>query len=129
MSNFFFAHNLNDFASENNFTCLVKTGILSKNELLIELNDNLLFPAGFGFNYDALFDCLRDFHWIEEYSIVIKHSDVPSIGIHDLKSYLEVLDYAILDWKPGEQHSLIVVFPSSVQEYIESIYTNSIQDG
>jgi len=95
------------------------SGINSKDELLKQYNEKLLFPY-FGFNWDALFDMLRDFHWIKEEKVVLVHDDLPKLTESDLKIYLEVLAYSVKDWKEGEEHSLEVVFPKSVKDLMKS---------
>jgi RNAse (barnase) inhibitor barstar len=54
--------------------CIVAhiSNINSKEELLKELNIKLKFPY-FGFNWDALYDLLRDFHWIDQKGIILVH--------------------------------------------------------
>lgn len=78
--------------------------------LLRAVADALSFPAYFGENWNALFDCLRDFHWTDKRSIVLVHEDVPQIPGDELKVYLEVLRDSVADWKPDEPHELVVVF-------------------
>jgi hypothetical protein len=72
--------------------------------------DALCFPTYFGENWNALFDCLRDFHWVDKRRIVLVHDDVPDIPADDLRVYLEILRDAVTDWRAGEPHELVVVF-------------------
>ncbi len=59
--------NNNEFNnSAKAFIAILPFGINNKNELLDELKKKLMFPEYFGFNWDALSDCLKDFHWIKE---------------------------------------------------------------
>ncbi|MBC7908233.1 MAG: barstar family protein [Rhodospirillaceae bacterium] len=81
----------------------------------------LWFPGYFGFNWDALYDCLRDFNWIKEREIVLVHEGLPTIPDNDLKLYLEVLRDSVVDWKPDESHALKVVFPEGDRKIISKI--------
>jgi hypothetical protein len=42
------------------------SNVHNKEELLRQLFIKLRFPDYFGFNWDALYDCLRDFDWLEQ---------------------------------------------------------------
>ena len=87
------------------------SGVTGKEELFKQLRNKLNLPDYFGFNWDALFDCLRDFHWIEQQKIALVHDDLPKLIENELKIYLEILIDSINDWKEGEKHNLEVVFP------------------
>jgi RNAse (barnase) inhibitor barstar len=92
-----------------------------KKELLIQLSDKLSFPSFFGFNWDALFDVLRDFSWIEQKTIVLIHDDMPQLKEQEMKIYLEILADAAQDWKKGENHDLEIIFPESDKTKIQQI--------
>jgi len=95
------------------------SGISIKDELFKQLSVKLEIPEYFGHNWDALSDCLRDFHWIEQRRIILVHDECPRLDEHELSTYLQVLFEAVQDWKEGEEHSLEVVFPESVRSVIE----------
>lgn len=82
-------------------------------ELLKSLCYALWFPGYFGFNWDALFECLRDFDWIPYKTIVLVHSDLPNLSDRDLKIYLEILRDSVLDWDGDNDHELEVFFRTS----------------
>ena len=91
---------------------------------LFELFYQLLtLPGYFGFNWNALFDCLRDFHWVSQGRVVIVHDTFPALPQSEMKTYLEVLRDAVLDWKPGETHSLEVVFDENDRARVEALMT------
>ena len=81
----------------------------------------LNLPGYFGLNWDALYDCLRDFHWIEQHKIVIIHDQFPLLKQSDAAMYLSVLHDTVLDWKSGEEHSLEVIFDAHDHENIRSL--------
>jgi len=93
--------------------------VKGENELFKQLSDKLLFPNYFGFNWDALFECLRDFHWIEQQRIILVHDDLPELIEKELKIYLEILIDSIQDWQEGEDHSFEVVFSASDKDSIQ----------
>lgn len=84
-------------------------------DLLQGVADALSFPAYFGRNWSALYDCLRDFHWTEKRNVFLVHSDLPQLDGRDLKAYLEVLRDAVEDWGPGESHAFTVIFDRSIE--------------
>ena len=126
---FEFTESSNYKASADSFVLQIPLGIQSKMELLAALSNTGKFPSYFGKNWDALFDCLRDFSWISQKQIVILHSDLPLSGnAQECQIYLETLQTSIKDWAdrptqsqlPSESrsiinHKLIVVFPIANQ--------------
>lgn len=90
-------------------------------ELLKSLYYLLWFPGYFGFNWDALYDCLRDLGWIPCHKIVLVHEALPSLPEEDLKVYLEVLRDSALDWGGGQEHGLEVFFRSADKRRVEKL--------
>lgn len=115
---------LNNPHSLNSDTAFVAhlSDINSENELLKQLNKQLKFPEYFGFNWNALYDCLRDFHWIEEHKIILVHDNDLSLSDPDFSIYLQILFDSVEDWKEGEEHTLEVVFPESMRDLIQQYY-------
>lgn len=108
---------LDDYVAE------IPAGLTTTQSLLQVLYDALKLPGYFGFNWNALSDCLRDFHWLKHHRVVLRHADLPAIPTTDLRAYLEVLTEAEESWRPGEEHSLRVVFPTATQRDIARILT------
>jgi len=90
-------------------------------ELITSLYYSLWFPGYFGFNWDALHDCLRDLEWIPYQKIVLIHRVTPNIPEKDLKIYLSVLRDAVLDLRERKGHELEVFFKKEDQEAIECL--------
>jgi RNAse (barnase) inhibitor barstar len=84
-------------------------------DLLQGVADVLSFPSYFGRNWNALYDCLRDFHWTEKKNIFLIHSELPQLMERDLKIYLEILRDAAADWKSDEPHAFGVIFDKPVE--------------
>jgi len=81
----------------------------------------LWLPGYFGFNWDGLFDCLRDLRWIPCKKIVLVHASIPKLSKKDLRVYLEVLRDSILDWQNDEEHELEVVFRTADKATLEEL--------
>lgn len=84
--------------------------ILTKNQLFKELKEKLLFPDYFGFNWDALYDCLNDLSWIKQKRIIINHNQILDLDKNDLKVYLEILNESITNWKRDGERFIEVKF-------------------
>ena len=84
--------------------------IYKTEHLLQALYQLLWLPGYFGFNWDALDDCLTDLSWIQEKRVVLEHAGLPNIPEADLKIYLEILRDSVLDWKDEDDHCFEVVF-------------------
>jgi len=92
----------------------VKSGIRSKQRLLAILADKLRFPGYFGWNWDALEECLGDLSWLPPGErVAIVHEDLPfGAGGDNRGIYLSIL--AAAGAAERADHPLAVVFPASV---------------
>ncbi|WP_083489930.1 barstar family protein [Stenotrophomonas ginsengisoli] len=93
--------------------------ISSSDELLRAFYYSLWLPGYFGFNWDALYDCLRDLEWIPQRKVVLVHRGLPKIPQGELKIYLEVLRDAALSWEGENAHDIEVFFDASDQSTVE----------
>ncbi|MCO6524608.1 MAG: barstar family protein [Candidatus Schmidhempelia sp.] len=103
------------------FFARVDPTIANTEELVKSLYYLLWFPGYFGFNWNALEDCLNDFNWISEEKIVIVHDVIPQLPDDDLKIYLDILNTAIYDWQEDGQHQLEVVFQEKDKALISKL--------
>ncbi|WP_216364365.1 barstar family protein [Pantoea coffeiphila] len=110
------------YSSSEAFLARVDPAIVDADELLRSLYYLLWFPGYFGFNWNSLYDCLRDLNWIIEKKVVIVHESLPCIPDSDLCIYLGVLKDSILDWKDDETHQLEVFFHEKDKEMIEKLF-------
>ncbi len=106
------------------FIAKVPTGISDRKAFLEVMRMILQFPVYFGNNWDALADFLRDLSWIQQRRVVILHDDIPPLDSSSISTYLDVLADCVRDWKPGEDHELVVVFPSGARDAISKIVRN-----
>lgn len=108
-------------SSPNDYIAKVPAGISSTEDLFQTLYNVLELPGYFGFNWNALSDCLRDFHWINSYKIIIQHEDLPALKPQDLYLYLEILHEAKTDWKHSKEHLLTITFPTKFKNRVLNI--------
>jgi hypothetical protein len=82
---------------------------------LFEWYFETLSPPFFGRNWSALNDILNDLEWIKDYEIWLVHTSFPLSNLEDMKIYLQIINGAAANWKPGEAHQLKVVFPKELE--------------
>jgi len=107
-------------SDENSFVAIIPKEISSKRELHNALDTALNFPEYYGSNWDALDECLRDFEWISQQSVILIHQDLPTLDQLSMTIYLDILLYAIAKWYESEKHKFKVMFPEDYRKQIES---------
>ena len=98
-------------------------------QLMNEIYVKLKFPPYFGFNWNALDECISDLTWIDTTNIVITHDELPQMCETDQVVYLKILSDAIDLWRCDELHKLTVQFPSNSKDKIEQVVSSVIADG
>jgi RNAse (barnase) inhibitor barstar len=99
-------------ASTNNcFLAHLSSNVRTKKELLTDLSHKVNFPNYYGYNWDALWDCIRDLSWIEENEIILTYESLPDLPDNILKLYFQLLIEATFDWESSSEHSLKIVLP------------------
>jgi RNAse (barnase) inhibitor barstar len=74
----------------------------NKDQMLARIGQAMAFPEWFGYNWDALLDCLADLGWrpAEGYVVILEHCD----GIHgraetDFVQALQVFETVANEWR------------------------------
>ena len=92
-----------------------------KEKLLGVLASSLRFPKYFGWNWDALEECIRDLSWLQDVrQVVIVHEGLPlSPREGRLRTYLGILvDAMALRRAEPDGLQIDVVFPTSAQTIV-----------
>jgi RNAse (barnase) inhibitor barstar len=101
------------------FVVHIPKGIDDKQALLRLLSSKLNFPSYFGFNWDALDECLADLSWLQERSVIIWHEDVPLVSNpFEARRYLKVLNKVLIE--PGNV-PITINFPEATRKDIETL--------
>lgn len=96
---FCFIDKFDEIKTKNNsYMVTLNDSISSKYELLNEFYTKLKFPSYFGFNWDALLDCLAYLENIEQESIVIYHNVLPQLNDKDMEIYIKILKDSSGEW-------------------------------
>ena len=92
MTGFSFVEEPDTYREVRGIVVRVPGGIRSKRKLLSVLADKLAFPRYFGWNWDALSDCLTNVVASAKQPIVIVHADLPFGEHSELRQiYLSLL--------------------------------------
>jgi RNAse (barnase) inhibitor barstar len=124
-SKFIFADDIELNEAKDVFIGRLPIGVHSAIALLDLIASTLHFPSYFGGNWNALYDCLRDFDWVKSRAIYLIHHELPKLPDNELKIYLEILRDASEDWNIDEPHELHVVFPNSEKGRIIQLLSTS----
>ena len=112
MKYFVFTDSVDKLLSQDNeFLAQIPIGIKQTKYLFIELQRALSLPDYFGHNFDALDECLRDFEWVDQYSIILAHDDLPDLSKQDTVIYLDVIGSAADIWHRSPEHELKIFMP------------------
>ena len=117
---FHFVENLAGVDNSDARVVRIPAGLLRKRDLLTVFAHGLDFPGHFGWNWDALEECLRDLAWIEHpRRILLIHEGLPFQPDWDNRAtYLCILKEAVAAWGPNRPHELIAVFPERCRDEV-----------
>jgi len=118
---YFEKEELKTLDKKDSFLAIIDEEILNVNMLFKTLDSKLNFPNYFGYNWNALFDLLRDFHWIKQKHIYLIHTKIPSLKKQEFLEYIDILYETLKDWQRDDNEKLFVYFPKEEKKYLESI--------
>ena len=110
---FLFVDSPADFHDDAALVVRVPAGVRSKQKLLAILADKLHFPGYFGWNWDALEECLGDLSWLPQgQPVVIVHDDLPFGSGGDNRAVYQGILASVAQGGAGG-HPLRIVFPAA----------------
>jgi hypothetical protein len=112
---------VSSLADRDRLVVRVPGEIQSAKQLFDFFYESLMLPGYFGFNWNALSDCLRDLHWVNERGVLLAHENIPALPLSEMRIYLEILQDAMLSWREGDEHSLEIVFMDKDRVRIETL--------
>jgi hypothetical protein len=107
--------------TSDDFVAELPEEITTVDQLLQAYYELLKFPAYFGFNWNAMDECLGDLEWIKNCRVIIVHNALPRIELSQIKIYLDVLADCVREWKKNEAHVVVVVFPEGLEQLVNCL--------
>ncbi len=119
----FYVHGENPaFSQPETYIAVIPAQMADKESLLAALGEALRFPAYFGKNYDAAWDCLRLLDGIDCKDVVLLHRDLPPLALREVAAYVALLRDAVVYWSEcGDERSFAVWFPVECEKTIASL--------
>lgn len=75
--------------------------------LLKEFNEKFFFPDYFGFNFDALDECLNDLEWLEAEKYLVFIRDINLVLSEDpgaFNDFIMIIEMTVKEWNQGRQY-------------------------
>jgi RNAse (barnase) inhibitor barstar len=102
------------------FTFFVPTQIQTEDDLFNAFYEGMNFPGYFGFNYNALIDCLSSLDWCEAAHVRIVHFNVPALGAA-LGTYVSSLQDVVNRVNERSEYDFSVWFPATEKLTLEQL--------
>ena len=117
--NFVFVDSPSEFCDDAALVVRLPRGLSSKQKLFAVLADKLKFPRYFGWNWDALDECLRDLSWLPSgRRVIVVHESLPFFDLGNQRQiYLDVLRSRVEETDING-HVFSAVFPSSLRDAV-----------
>jgi RNAse (barnase) inhibitor barstar len=117
---------LQGIAKASGYACFHIDGknISRKEQLLNHAATALHFPKGFGHNWDALEECLRDLEWIDGDGYVIYYDHIDGLlGAHpdQFETFLEIVRDAVATWKEDDEAMVVLLSGSKAPKGVAKL--------
>ena len=121
-SPFIFSEAPSTFRDAGSLLVRIPRGIRSKEKLFCIYRDGLRLPKYFGWNWDALDECLRDLSWLPATQpIAIVHEDFTfGSGGHNRAIYLDLLKEIVQHWSATSERKFQIILPTSLRDDLEA---------
>jgi len=96
----------------------------SEDDLFNEYYTKFQFPY-FGFNWNALQDCLGGLEWIKQKDVFVYHPKLPQLNEIHLEIYLDILCCTVGLWKKWEEHNFEVYFNLQDYDVVQQVMLSS----
>jgi hypothetical protein len=120
MNEFVFVNDINEYRCHNAHVAVIGS-VHTKEQLLNQIAEKCSFPDYFGHNWDALDECLKDFHWIAVDEIILYHRALPDLPRKELLIYLDILASAVTESQNYPVLKFTVIFGTSEKKAIEKM--------
>jgi RNAse (barnase) inhibitor barstar len=115
MNKFLFFNTFDDFKKDMTSRLVkIPRNIREKHDLFESYYTQLSFPSYFGYNWDALYDCMIDLGSITEDVVMLIHEDVPFANDPiNRKKYFELLKDICSNWEKISSRTTLIYFPKN----------------
>jgi RNAse (barnase) inhibitor barstar len=81
--------------------------IINNKTLLKTLNDMFKFPSYFGYNWDALEECINDLNWLhfKSYILILENVDKMQLSENDMQTFIKIITKAAGEWMEGRNYN------------------------
>lgn len=100
----------------------VSKGISDQLQIFETYENQLKIPEDFGKNWDAFFDNLKGFDFIENKNVIAMHEDMPLSNNRKYELiYLRILVATVEFWREHSEHKFFVYFPEDLKVNVQQI--------
>jgi hypothetical protein len=113
---FEYLDDISGFRAPDSFVAVLGGRLRRKADLLRALAIGLKFPDYFGWNWDALDECMRDLSWLPDPGgVVLAHKQLPLDDDQQRRTYVDILKGALV----AHEGSLRVIFPKATRAWLD----------
>jgi RNAse (barnase) inhibitor barstar len=95
--------------------------IKNPKQLFDFIDKSMQLPEYFGFNWDALDECLADLYWSKEKKFVLIHRTIPfKDNIESIRLYVDTIKYANKYLNEHNEGKIVLILPLGAKILFES---------